>query len=47
MKQAPGLGTLWVWSIVRMDLSFAVLGLLSVAAGVWFRGENGGAIWWS
>lgn len=46
MRQAPGLGTLWVWSIVRLDLWWAVAGLVGVAIAVWFRGESGGVIWW-
>lgn len=46
MRQAPGLGVLWVWTIVRMDLEWAVAGLLGVAGAVWMRGEIGGVIWW-
>lgn len=46
MKMAPGLGTLWCWSIVRLDLVWAVVGLVGVAGGVWFRGEGKGVIWW-
>ncbi|KAK4702292.1 hypothetical protein P7C70_g3930, partial [Phenoliferia sp. Uapishka_3] len=33
MRQAPGLGVLWVWSVVKMDLAWAVAGLLGVAVG--------------
>ena len=32
MRQAPGLGVLWVWSVVTMDLAWAVAGLLGVVA---------------
>ncbi|GAA5985081.1 hypothetical protein JCM11641_006351 [Rhodosporidiobolus odoratus] len=41
MAQAPSLGTLWCWSVVRMDLVWAVLGLVGVAVGVTVRGEAG------
>ncbi|ORY81829.1 hypothetical protein BCR35DRAFT_304001 [Leucosporidium creatinivorum] len=46
MRQAPGIGTLWVWSVVRLDLGWAVLGLLGVGAGVWWRGELDSVKWW-
>ncbi|GAA5887772.1 hypothetical protein JCM5296_001761 [Sporobolomyces johnsonii] len=46
MKQAPSLGVLWCWSVVRMDLGWATAGLLGVAAGVWARGEGQSVIWW-
>ncbi|GAA5961448.1 hypothetical protein JCM21900_004012 [Sporobolomyces salmonicolor] len=46
MKQAPGLGVLWCWSVVRMDLGWATAGLLGVAAGVWARGERQSVMWW-
>lgn len=46
MRTAPSLGTLWVWSVVRMDLVYALVGLTGVAAGVFFRGEGDAVIWW-
>lgn len=46
MRQAPGIGTLWVWSVVRLDLGWAVLGLLGVGVGVWWRGELESVKWW-
>jgi hypothetical protein len=36
MKQAPPLGTLWVWSVIEMKLPFALVGL----------GANLGFMWW-
>jgi hypothetical protein len=38
MKRAPPLGTLWVWSVVEMDLLYAVVHLIPVAAWTWWRG---------
>jgi hypothetical protein len=46
MRQAPGLGVLWVWSVVRLDLVWAVVGLLGVGLGVYLRGEGTGVAWW-
>lgn len=46
MRQAPGLAVLWVWSVVKLDLKWAVLGLVGVAAGAWARGELVGVKWW-
>lgn len=39
MRQAPGYGVLWVWSVVKLDLGWGVLGLMGVAAGVWWNGD--------
>ncbi|GAA6019952.1 hypothetical protein JCM10207_003348 [Rhodosporidiobolus poonsookiae] len=39
MARAPVLGALWCWTVVQMDLVFAVLGLVGVAVGVTVRGE--------
>lgn len=46
MRQAPALGTLWVWSVVRMDLLWAMGGLAGVAAAVFARGESDAVIYW-
>ncbi|KAK4048293.1 hypothetical protein OIV83_004814 [Microbotryomycetes sp. JL201] len=40
MKRAPGLGTLWVWTVVRLDLMWALVGLGSVAGLVWYNGQT-------
>ncbi|KAH9816380.1 hypothetical protein DFH28DRAFT_965123 [Melampsora americana] len=37
MKQTPALGTLWIYSVVRMDLIDAVLSLGLVAGWCWFK----------
>lgn len=46
MRQAPAIGVLWVWSVVGMDLSWAVVGLIGVGLGVTWRGELASAKWW-
>ena len=38
MKRAPPLGTLWIWSVVEMRLSFALANLALVGAFFW-RGK--------
>lgn len=38
MKRAPPLGTLWVWSVIEMQLPYAVVSLLPVAAYTWYFG---------
>jgi len=38
MKRCPALGTLWIWSIVQLDLTFAVASLAAVAGYVKWRG---------
>lgn len=40
IQQAPPLGVLWVWSVVRMDLSWALGSLVAVGAIVWARGDK-------
>ncbi|BGP16264.1 hypothetical protein JCM10213_007708 [Rhodosporidiobolus nylandii] len=40
MAKAPALGTLWCWTVVRMDLGWAVGALVGVAVGVTVRGEG-------
>jgi len=40
IQQAPPLGVLWVWTVVRMDLSFALPSLAAVGAIVWARGDR-------
>lgn len=38
MKQAPELGTLWVWSVVESRWELALAGVLAVAGWGWARG---------
>jgi hypothetical protein len=38
MKQAPPLGCLWVWSVIELDLIWAVLSLALTAFYAWQRG---------
>lgn len=38
MKQAPGLGTLWVWSVVECRWELALAGVVAVAGWGWTRG---------
>ncbi|KAF2486383.1 hypothetical protein BDY17DRAFT_291399 [Neohortaea acidophila] len=37
MKQAPPLGTLWIWSVIEMDLPFAVASVAFDLGYVWFK----------
>ncbi|EGG04099.1 uncharacterized protein MELLADRAFT_108727 [Melampsora larici-populina 98AG31] len=37
MKQTPALGTLWIYSVVRMDLIDAVISLVIVAGWCWVK----------
>ncbi|GAA5989109.1 hypothetical protein JCM5350_003600 [Sporobolomyces pararoseus] len=46
MRQAPSLGVLWCWSVVRMDLGWAVAALTGVGIGVWARGQGDSLMWW-
>jgi hypothetical protein len=36
MKQVPPLGTLWVWSVVEMDLLFALAHVVAVGSYMWW-----------
>lgn len=38
MKRAPPLGTLWVWSVIEMQLGFALPGLAIVVGYTWYYG---------
>ena len=38
MQRAPPLGTLWVWSVVEMDLAWAVLHVMVVGGFMWSKG---------
>jgi hypothetical protein len=38
MKKAPPVGTLWVWSVVEMDLWFAVAHAVAVVGYMWWGG---------
>lgn len=40
MKRAPPLGTLWVWSVIEMQLPYALVGLLAVGAYTWYYGYS-------
>lgn len=37
MKQAPPLGTLWIYSVIEMDLPFALVSLLVNGAYLWYN----------
>lgn len=39
MARAPSLGVLWCWTVVRLDLGWAVAALAGVGAGMWLTGE--------
>ncbi|KAF2104870.1 hypothetical protein NA57DRAFT_71073 [Rhizodiscina lignyota] len=38
MKRAPPVGTLWVWSVIEMQLGYAVPSLLAVGCYMWWHG---------
>lgn len=38
MRQAPPLGTLWIWSVIEMNLPFAAVSLLGNFAFLWWGG---------
>ncbi|KAL2271961.1 hypothetical protein VTJ83DRAFT_1332 [Remersonia thermophila] len=40
MKQAPPIGCLWVWSIIELELPWAVLSLAGAAGFLWQRGYS-------
>ncbi|KAK0646991.1 hypothetical protein B0T16DRAFT_330947 [Cercophora newfieldiana] len=40
MKQAPPLGCLWVWSVIELDLPWAVLSLTGAGYFLWSRGYS-------
>ncbi|KAK4167637.1 hypothetical protein QBC43DRAFT_362456 [Cladorrhinum sp. PSN259] len=40
MKQAPPLGCLWVWSVIELELPYAVLSLAADGAFLWLNGYN-------
>lgn len=40
MKQAPPLGCLWVWSVIELDLAWAVLSLAGTGMFVWLGGYS-------
>ncbi|MCJ1366708.1 hypothetical protein MMC16_005838 [Acarospora aff. strigata] len=43
MKRAPAIGTLWVWSVVEMELKWAVAGVVGVLG--WGVGWMGYEVW--
>ena len=40
MARAPGLGVIWCWTAVRLDLGWALLSLVGVAVGLWATGAD-------
>lgn len=40
MKQAPPLGCLWVWSVVELELPWAVLSLAGAGTFLWLKGYD-------
>ena len=38
MKNAPPVGTLWVWSVVEMELLYAVAHCVAVVGYMWWNG---------
>jgi hypothetical protein len=40
MKQAPPLGCIWVWSVIELDLPWAVLSLTAAGTYLWHRGYS-------
>lgn len=40
MKQAPPVGCLWVWSVIELELPWAVLGLALDGLFLWWRGYD-------
>ncbi|KAK3374812.1 hypothetical protein B0H63DRAFT_256848 [Podospora didyma] len=40
MKQAPSVGCIWVWSVIELDLPWAVLSLVGAGSFLWQRGYS-------
>ncbi|KAL2182048.1 uncharacterized protein P884DRAFT_274482 [Thermothelomyces heterothallicus CBS 202.75] len=40
MKQAPPLGCLWVWSVIELDLPWAVISLAGAGLFLWMKGYS-------
>ncbi|KAH6839405.1 hypothetical protein B0I37DRAFT_233615 [Chaetomium sp. MPI-CAGE-AT-0009] len=40
MKQAPPIGCLWVWSVIELDLPWAVVSLSGAGAFLWQKGYS-------
>ncbi|KAK4198069.1 hypothetical protein QBC40DRAFT_179606 [Triangularia verruculosa] len=40
MKQAPSLGCLWVWSVIELELPWAVVSLAVAGGFLWFNGYD-------
>jgi hypothetical protein len=40
MKQAPPIGCLWVWSVIELDLPWAVLSLAGAGGFLWQNGYS-------
>ena len=40
MKRAPPVGTLWVWSVVEMELWFAIMHVLVMFGYIWWGGYS-------
>ncbi|GAA5821626.1 hypothetical protein JCM3770_005705 [Rhodotorula araucariae] len=39
MARAPATGVLWCWTVVRLDLGWALAALVGVGVGVWLQGN--------
>jgi len=40
MKQAPPIGCLWVWSVIELELPWAVISLMGAATFLWRMGYS-------
>jgi uncharacterized membrane protein YesL len=40
MKQAPPVGCLWIWAVIELDLTWAMLSLAGAAAFLWQGGYD-------
>jgi len=40
MKRAPPLGTLWVWSVIEMELPYALLSVVLDLGYLWYKGYS-------
>ena len=40
MKQAPPLGCIWVWSVIELELPWAVLSLTGAGTFLWQKGYS-------
>jgi hypothetical protein len=40
MKQAPTVGCVWVWSVIELELPWAVLSLVAAGGYLWSKGYS-------